>query len=91
MRLKCLLECRGEILVFYQNLRSIWLLFSMMFSLLVILFIVKLYDRMNTFKYINKKHGQNVMKIVRTYESLKIKLMEVEAVIQFIKRAKKIN
>ena len=31
------------------------------------------------------------MKIVRTYESLKIKLMEVEAVIQFIKRAKKIN
>ena len=91
MRLKCLLECRGEILVFYQNLRSIWLLFSIMFSLLVILFIIKLYDRMNAFKYINKKHGQNVMKIVRTYESLKIKLMEVEAVIQFIKRAKKIN
>ena len=89
MRLKCLLECRDEILVFYQNLRFIWLLFSIMFSLLVILFIIKLYDRMNTFKYINKKHGQNVMKIVRTYESLKIKLMEVEAVIQFIKSCKK--
>ena len=40
---------------------------------------------MNTFKYINKKHGQNVMKIVRTYESLKIKLMKVEADIRFIR------
>ena len=50
MLCKCLLECRDEILVFYQNLRSIWLLFSVMFSLLVILFIIKLYARMNTFK-----------------------------------------
>ena len=48
---KCLLECRDEILFFYQNLRSIWLLFSIMFSLLVILFIIKLYARINTFKY----------------------------------------
>ena len=32
-----LLECRDKVLVFYQNLRSIWLLFSIMFSLLVIL------------------------------------------------------
>ena len=38
---KCLLECRDETLVFYQSLRSIWLLFSIMFSLLVILFISK--------------------------------------------------
>ena len=32
---------------------------------------------MNTFKYINKKHEKNVMKIVRTYESLKTQLMKV--------------
>ena len=48
-----------------------------------------LYARMSTFKYINKKHGQNVMKIVRTYESLKTKLMKVEADIRFIKSCKK--
>ena len=46
---------------------------------------------MTTFKYINKKHGQNVMKIVRTYESSKIKLMKVEADIQFIISFKKDN
>ena len=45
---------------------------------------------MNTFKYINKKHGQNVMKIDRTYESLKAKL-KVEANIRFIKSSKKDN
>ena len=39
----------------------------------------------------NKKHGQNVMKIVRTYESLKAKLMKVEADIQFVKSCKKDN
>ena len=38
---------------FLPNIRSIWLLFSIMFSLLVILFIIKLYARMNTFKYIS--------------------------------------
>ena len=31
------MECRDEVLVFYQNLRSIWLLFSTKFLLLVIL------------------------------------------------------
>ena len=37
---KCLLECRDKTLDFYQNLRSIWLLSSIMLSLLVILFII---------------------------------------------------
>ena len=46
---------------------------------------------MNTFKYINKKHGQNVMKTVRTHESLKTKLMKVETDIRFIKSSKKDN
>ena len=62
-----------------------------MFWLLVILFISKLYTRINTFKYINKKHGRKVIKTLRTYESLKTKLMKVEAVIRFIKSCKKEN
>ena len=44
---------------------------------------------MNTFIYINKKHGRKVIKTLRTYESLKTKLMKVEAVIRFIKSCKK--
>ena len=49
---KCFLECRDEMLVIYQKLSSIWLLFSIMFSLLVILFIIKFYAQMNTFTYV---------------------------------------
>ena len=41
------LGLQRQILVFYQNLRSIWLLFSIMFSLLVFLFIIELYAQMN--------------------------------------------
>ena len=42
-----------------------------------------------TFKFIKKKHGQdNIMK-VRSYESLKAKLMKVQADIKFIKSCKK--
>ena len=62
---------------FLSNLKSIWLLFSIISLLLVILFIIKLYTRMNTFKYINKKTGQNYMKIVRTSESLKARIKKV--------------
>ena len=47
------MECRDEILSFYQNLRSIWLLFPTMFLLLAILFIIKFYARMNTFNQFN--------------------------------------
>ena len=38
---KCLLECRDETLVFLPKFKIYWLLFSIMFSLLVILFISK--------------------------------------------------
>ena len=45
---KCLLECKDEILVF-TNFTSL-ILISTMIALLVILFIIKLYTRNNTFK-----------------------------------------
>ena len=45
---KCLLECKDEILVF-TNFTSL-VLISTMIALLVILFIIKLYARNNTFK-----------------------------------------
>ena len=62
-----------------------------MIALVVILFIIKLYARNNTFKYIKEKHGQDVIKIVRSYESLKTKYMKVKADIKFVKSCKKEN
>ena len=82
---KCLLECKDEILVFTSFTSLV--LISTMVALLVILFIIKLYARNNTFKYIKKKHGQDV----RSYESLKAKYMKVKADIKFVKSCKKEN
>ena len=86
---KCLLECKDEILVF-TNFTSL-VLISTMIALLVILFIIKLYARNNTFKYIKEKHGQDVIKIVRSYESLKTKYMKVKPDMEFVKSCKKEN
>ena len=55
-----------------------------MIKLLVILFIKKLYAR-NVFTRIKKKHGQDVRKLVRSYQSLMTKSMRVTADIKFIK------
>ena len=60
-----------------------------MFKLLVILFIIKLYVHNNIFKYIKKKHGQNIITVVRSYESFKTKYMKVQVNINFIKSCKK--
>ena len=62
-----------------------------MFSLLVILFVIKLYARNNTFQFIKKKHGQSIIMIVISYKSLKTKLMKAQADIKFIKSCKKKN
>ena len=43
------------------------------------------------FQFIKKKHGQNIIMIVKSYESLKTKLMNVQACIKFIKSCKKEN
>ena len=86
---KCLLERKDEILV-VTNFTSL-VLISTMIALLVILFIIKLYARNNTFKYIKEKHGKDFIKIVRSYESLKTRYMKVKADIKFVKSCKREN
>ena len=55
-----------------------------MIKLLVILFILKLYAQ-DIFTRIKKRHGQDVKKLVRSYESMMEKHMKVTADIKFIK------
>ena len=59
-----------------------------MFKLLVLLFIIKLCARINVFKFIKKKHGQDVITAVRNYEKVKTKCMKVDQGIKFIKTCK---
>ena len=61
-----------------------------MLKLLVILFITELSAR-NVFKHIKKKHGQEIIRIVRTSENLKTKYIKVAADIRFIKSYKNEN
>ena len=60
-----------------------------MFKLLVLLFIIKLYARINVFKFFKKEHGQDVITAVRNYEKVKSKYMKVDQDIKFIKSCKK--
>ena len=62
-----------------------------MFKLLVILFVVKLYARNNSLKCIKKKHGQGILKVVKTLENLKTKYVKAQADIEFIKHCKSEN
>ena len=63
-----------------------------MLPLLIILFVIKLYARNNIFKCIKKKHGQDIIMIVRYYdEPLKAKLVKVLADIKFSKPCRKEN
>ena len=62
-----------------------------MYKLLVILFVIKLYAGISTFKYIKRKHGQDTITLVRSYEFLKTKYMKVQSDITFIKSCKKGN
>ena len=59
-----------------------------MFTLFVLLFIIKLYVRNNIFKRIKKKHGQDILSQVRLLENLKTKYMKVQTDIKFIKVCK---
>ena len=61
-----------------------------MFKLLVILFIIKSYARYDIFKFI-KKHGQNVITVVRSLEQMQTKYMKFIADIKFIRSCKKEN
>ena len=60
-----------------------------MTKLLVILFIIKLYARNNIFKRIKKKHGHELINVVRDFEQKKIKFQKLVANITFIKLRKK--
>ena len=59
-----------------------------MFKPLVVLFIIKLYARNDIFKLVRKKHGQNILKVVRKYEKLQPQLLKVQADIKFIETCK---
>ena len=48
-----------------------------MWKLLVILVVIKLYARIDIFKQIKKKHGQNFLNVVRKYERLLISIMKI--------------
>ena len=62
-----------------------------MFKLLVLLFVIKLYAHNNIFKRIKKKHGQDILSIVRSLENLKTKYIKVQADIKLIKSCKQEN
>ena len=57
--------------------------------ILVIHFIIKLFARNNIFKHIKKKHGHNLIKVVRDFEKNKKKFEKLVANIAFIKLCKK--
>ena len=86
---KCFLECYIKISVF-TNLISFAFIFTIN-MLLIILFKIELYARNNTFKYVKKKHRQDVIKRVKSYESFTAKYMKVKADITSVKSWNKEN
>ena len=56
-----------------------------MFKLLVILFMIKLYARNDIFKYIKKKHGEDIITVIWSLAKLQTKFMKVSADIDYIK------
>ena len=60
-------------------------------KLLVILFILKLYARVNIFKYIEGKYEQDNTKLARTIEKQRVKLAKVYYDIKFLIYCKKNN
>ena len=74
---------KDEVLV-VTSFTSFTLIYTII-SLVAIVFIIRLYHRNNSFKYIRENHGQDVLKIVRSYESLKTSYMKVKAEIKLVK------
>ena len=60
-----------------------------MFKLLLLLFVIKLYARNDIFKYVKKKHGQDVITTIRSLEKTQRKFMKVSVDIKYIKTCKK--
>ena len=60
-----------------------------MIKLLVIIFTITLHVRNNIFKHIKKKHGHDLIKVVRDIEQKKTKFEKLVAHIAFIKLCRK--
>ena len=53
------------------------------------MFVIKLYVRINIYKFIQQKHGRDIIKKVRHFEKLKTKLTKLKMDIVYIKSCKK--
>ena len=60
-------------------------------KLLVILFIIKIFARINIFKPIGEKHGQFILSNVRSLEHVKKEYSKVNQDINFIKTCRREN
>ena len=60
-----------------------------MFKLLFIMFAVKLYVSISIYKFIQRKHGQDIIKNIGLYEKLKTKLTKLITDIVYMKSCKK--
>ena len=56
-----------------------------MFRLLVILFVITLYTRIDTFKLIKKKHGQGVLTVMGKLENFENKDYQIRKIHQIYK------
>ena len=57
-----------------------------MFKLLVLLFVIKLYARNDIFKYVKKRHGQDITTVIQSLEKTQRKFMKVGPDIKSIKK-----
>ena len=57
-----------------------------MFKLFVLLFVIKLYARNDIFKYVKKKHGQDITTVMQSLEKTQRKFMKVNADIKSIRK-----
>ena len=60
-----------------------------MFKLLVVLFLIKLYARINIFQLIKKRHGQDIIRKTRKLEDLITKHTKIQFGIKFMKTCKR--
>ena len=75
----------------YNVFKSCFINFSIALKLLVILFIIKIFARINIFKPIGKKHGQFILSNVRSLEHVKKEYSKVNQDINFIKTCRREN
>ena len=57
-------------------------------KLVVILFLLTLYARVNIFKHIEEKYGQNEFKLVRVIRNQRSRITKIQCDINFIRKIK---